>query len=69
MSRLNLWLSQTINMALFKGDPDESLSARAWRQREAGWADMLRRIDNYFGLGHCKRVYDAQQERHKDRNA
>lgn len=55
-----LWLlgSQAINALVFRGDPDESLSARAWRERDHGWAEARARIDWWLGEGHCQAVYN-----------
>ena len=59
--REKLWLlvSQAVNAAL-GGDPDESLSARAWREQRTAW---IRRIDRVLGNGHCKAVHLAQVQR------
>lgn len=69
MKKFFLWLSQGANMAFYGGDPDESVSARAYRQANVYfWQKRLQLIDEWLGLGHCKRSYDALQERHKQRN-
>lgn len=65
--KLLLLLSMTLNVVFFRGDPDESLSARAWRQRERGWGRMRSRIDRFFGPDHCKGAYDAQRSRERAR--
>jgi len=59
--REKLWLlvSQAVNAAL-GGDPDESLSARAWREQRLDW---VARIDRVLGNGHCKAVHLAQVQR------
>lgn len=57
--RIWLIVSQAVNAAL-GGDPDESLSARAWREQRLGW---VARIDRVLGDGHCKAVYLAQVQR------
>jgi hypothetical protein len=62
-----LLASQAINTVFFGGDPDESLSARAWRQRNAGWDRACTLIDRFLGLGHCQRVWQAQKVRERSR--
>lgn len=59
--REKLWLlvSQAVNVAL-RGDPDESLSARAWREQRLGW---VARIDRVLGNGHCYAVFNQQRKR------
>lgn len=56
-----LWLlvSQTLNVIL-SGDPDESLSARAWREQNQTW---IKRIDRLCGQGHCQAVHAQQMAR------
>lgn len=69
MKKFFLWLSQGANMALYGGDPDESLSARAWRLREEPkWADIHRKIDSFLGLGHCKRASEQATKRSERRS-
>lgn len=71
--RLWLLVSQAVNALAFGGDPDESLSARAWRQRaDPAWAGRQERIDRalrYWGANHCERVYLLQRERERARLA
>lgn len=66
-----IWVlcSQAINALAFDGDPDESLSARAWRQRTQGWEETRLRIDHYLGAGHCQQAYEAQRAREDARRA
>lgn len=66
--KVKLLASQAINSLFFGGEPDESLSAKAWRQRSLD-PKLHRRIDRWFGLGHCKRVFEAQERRIEDRKA
>lgn len=54
-----LWASQTLNM-LAGGLPDESLSARAFREGRSSW---VAKIDKLLGKDHCLRVYYAQRDR------
>jgi hypothetical protein len=65
--RLWLLVSQAVNTLFFAGDPDESLSARAWRQRDNGAGRMRARIDRWLGQGHCQRVYELQVQRARSR--
>lgn len=63
LPKLFLLLSTLGNVLFFGGDPDESLSARAWRQRNSGWGRARERIDAWlarFGPDHCQRVHNAQ---------
>lgn len=59
--REKLWLlaSQAVNVVL-GGDPDESLSARAWREQRLDW---VARIDRVLGNGHCYAVFNQQRKR------
>jgi hypothetical protein len=62
--RIWLLLSQAVNALWHGGHPDESLSARAWRERHVQeWAKRHERIDRWLGLGHCKGVHEAQRKR------
>jgi chloramphenicol 3-O-phosphotransferase len=61
-------LDQTLN-CLFRldgewGQPDETLSARAWRVRDAhpGWARWIDRIF-FWKPGHCRASYESEQQR------
>jgi hypothetical protein len=69
--RARLWLlfSQSVNAILFGGEPDESLSARAWRTRNTPWGERMHaRIDSWLGAGHCRAVRDEQVKREQSRN-
>lgn len=68
--RKRLWIlmSQAVNALFFSGDPDESLSARAWRQRHHDdFQRMHQRIDRWLGHGHCMRAHDERRKRHEAR--
>ena len=55
-------IDQTIN-AILAGDPDETLSARAWRQRhKPRWAAIRYGIDALFfwQSNHCERAYHSE---------
>lgn len=60
-------LDQLAN-AVLAGDPDETLSSRAWRAEQSGqryWGWTRRAIDALFfwQRGHCRTAY--LQEQHK----
>lgn len=63
LSRLATIVSQGANVLLFDGNPDESISARAYRkgvvEGEAGWARARRWIDRLFWWepDHCQRAH------------
>jgi hypothetical protein len=67
-AKLFLLLSASLNVVFFGGDPDESLSARAWRQRGQGWDGARARIDRWLGEGHCQRVFTSQRTREQARH-
>lgn len=50
--------SQTLNV-MTGGDPDETCSARAHRERSKSET----RIDRVLGAGHCAQVYAAERAR------
>ena len=58
--KIGLLLSQALNALAFDGDPDESLSARAWRQQRVKW---VARIYAVIGAGHCRAVHLKQMAR------
>jgi hypothetical protein len=63
--RLLLVCSQAINALCCGGDPDESLSARAHRER---WPKGEARIDSLLrDPGHCAKVYRSQLARAAER--
>ena len=52
--------------AILDGSPDETISARAWRnhldlRNRGAWA--VRVIDGLFGAGHCKRAHESEMLR------
>ena len=60
-------LDQLLN-ALLGGAPDETLSSRAHRAREAGkpgWRHVARVIDTllWFDREHCRTSYEAERQR------
>lgn len=60
--KLWLLLSQALNALAYAGDPDESLSARRWREGKPEG------IDHWLGQGHCKSVWQEQKAREMRRN-
>ena len=53
-------LDQLAN-TLIGGKPDETLSAKAWRNRgETGWGRTRKFIDALFGKGHCEASWRAE---------
>jgi hypothetical protein len=60
LPKLGHLLSQALNALAFDGDPDESLSARAHRER---WPKGEGRIDRWLGAGHCAAVWRSQMAR------
>lgn len=67
---LNLLIAfdQFINV-LFLGQPDETISSRAWRCKDANsfWKFMRKLIDMLFFWqeGHCYNSFIAEVERHQ----
>jgi hypothetical protein len=62
--RIWLLLSQAVNALRYGGHPDESLSARAWRERsQPQWERRRSRIDRFLGVNHCKDVHEEQIKR------
>lgn len=63
MFRVAVAFSQLANAALLSGNPNESISGRAWRQGvlhgRPGWARARRWINGLFFLqeDHCFRAY------------
>lgn len=57
LSRMWGALSQLLNTFLFNGHPNESVSARAWREDRKRW---VRAIDTVFFWepSHCQRSYE-----------
>lgn len=55
------WFSQGLNAVLLGGNPNMTVSARCWVNRErAGWAWGYRVINRFFfwQVDHCKRSYE-----------
>jgi len=47
-------MSGLLNVAIFNGECDESVSGRAYR---CGWYDLEMWIDFFLGRGHCQQAY------------
>lgn len=50
IQRIGTIISQSTNVILFNGHPDESISARCHREKRFRCIDV---IDFIFGYGHC----------------
>lgn len=61
--KAGILLSQLLN-ACTGGDPDESFSARVYRENNEKW---IRRIDRLFGAGHCKLTHEYTRIRQSAR--
>lgn len=62
ITSLLILVSQTANV-LLGGDPDEMLSARAWRQRkEPGWKELCWVLDNCSPLMYWRGSYASHRE-------
>lgn len=61
--------SRLLNVLLFDGMPDESISGRAWREPPSRKWDMLGRIANaiYRDPDHCRKAHEQSLERAKRR--
>ena len=61
LTNLLIGLDQLAN-TLLCGAPDETLSARAWREREKHpyWHKL---IDLFFGWGHCEQAWYSEAVR------
>lgn len=57
---------QLLNVIIFNGDPDETLSARSYRLRETPfWGKMQIFLDRIFfwQKSHCQQCYEWEQAR------
>ena len=61
--------SQLVNTVLFLGDPNESISGRAYRMRDKiQWKTIMTLVDfimSPFEDQHCQKSYEADIERAK----
>lgn len=65
---VGIWITQTLNVWLFFGYADESVSSRCWRLRAYhGWSHLRFVVDlvfSFFGQqNHCQAAYMAELER------
>lgn len=65
---VGIWITQTLNVWLFAGYADESVSSRCWRLRvHHGWSQLRFVVDLVFGFfgqnNHCQAAYMAELER------
>ncbi len=64
--RLAVLASQTLNVLIFDGEPDETVSGRAWREGAVGgnpvWERRRQIIDRAFALvgdhNHCRNSHE-----------
>ena len=63
MKNVLIWLDQGVNVILFLGYPDETLSARAYRHHLDGSMPYLKKIIDtlfWFDEDHCKKSYENE---------
>lgn len=58
LSRLGGAISQAVNVLVFNGNPNESLSARAWRERRTGWIKWIDRLV-FWEPRHCEKSHNT----------
>lgn len=61
-------LDQLVNVAIFAGQPDETMSSAAWRMEQQGrfWGCLRPVIDLVFALveqDHCQKAHQSEVER------
>lgn len=54
-------LDHFVNASVFNGQPWESLSSHAWRERHRSWASAVVWILNLFQKDHCQRANKREQ--------
>lgn len=57
-------IDQAVN-AILGGDPDETLSSRAWKLAKAGMRWPARVIDRILGRGHCEAAAEEDEGKNK----
>ena len=65
LKKVLIWIDQGINVILFAGYPDETLSSRAYRLCRDGNKCLIRKIiDTIFFLEkeHCYKSYVSEEE-------
>lgn len=63
MKNVLIWLDQGVNVILFLGYPDETLSARAYRHYLDGSKSYLKKIIDtilWFDKDHCKESFESE---------
>lgn len=68
LKRIGAATSQWLNVAVFNGQVDETISARAYRQELSShsWAVARKLIDKLFTLyetEHCRKSYESERLR------
>lgn len=69
ITQVGIWLTQSLNVWLFIGYADESVSSRCWRLRAfPGWSHLRAFVDavalHVFGQqDHCLKAYEAELNR------
>lgn len=58
-------VDQLINTFIRGGMADETISARAWRNRDKGWGYFVRLVNTLFFWqdNHCRSAYEAEATR------
>lgn len=61
IQKVGTLLSQTVNALVLGGNPDQSISSRAWANKDGSstWATARSYIDAIFGKDHCKDSFDT----------
>lgn len=54
--KLLIALDQLCNVLVWRGDPDETISSNAARNRNKWWGRWLCRVLNRIDPGHCDKV-------------
>ncbi len=65
MTNIAIAVDQLLNAVLF-GSPDETLSARMWRNRaRPGWSQARAVVDKIFFWqeAHCQKSYESEMQR------
>lgn len=66
MLQIFIWLDQGVNVVLFFGYADETISARAYRQRHLmRWWVAMQIIDFIFAVqgDHCRKAFESERKR------
>jgi len=60
--RFLISLDQMANVVLWNGMPDETISARAWREQDTSLIKFLNLLF-FWQENHCKECYEWEQQR------